>query len=109
MCYPASQSVQLDQVKFLSLVLKAILSLQSPTPRQFAPHYPPLLSINMPPKPPSTGKRKDPPTSTTTPNRSRKRAKTQDARSIAVQSSGAALSKTGELDVSSFVQAREYE
>jgi ribonuclease P/MRP protein subunit POP1 len=63
----------------------------------------------MPPNPPPTGKRKEPPSSGNHSNAPRKRAKTQDARSIAVQSSDAALSKTGELDVSSFVQAREYE
>ncbi|KMU82077.1 hypothetical protein CISG_09607 [Coccidioides immitis RMSCC 3703] len=39
----------------------------------------------------------------------RKRAKTHDARTLAVQSSEAALSKTGELDVSAFVAARQYE
>lgn len=39
----------------------------------------------------------------------RKRAKTHDARTLAVQSSEAALSKTGELDVAAFVSAREFE
>jgi ribonuclease P/MRP protein subunit POP1 len=39
----------------------------------------------------------------------RKRAKTHDARSIAVQSADAALSATGELDVAAYVGAREYE
>ena len=39
----------------------------------------------------------------------RKRVKTQDARAIVVQSSDAALSKTGDLDVSAFVAAREFE
>lgn len=39
----------------------------------------------------------------------RKRARTYDARSLAVQGSDAALSKTGELDVSAFVAAREFE
>lgn len=39
----------------------------------------------------------------------RKRVKVQDARTIAVQSSDAALSKTGDLDVSAFVAAREFE
>ena len=39
----------------------------------------------------------------------RKRVKVQDARTIAVQSSEAALSKTGDLDVSAFVAAREFE
>ena len=40
--------------------------------------------------------------------RARKRAKTHDARQIAVQSSDKAL-KNGELDVDRFVKAREWE
>lgn len=40
---------------------------------------------------------------------SRKRAKTRDARTLAVQSADAALSATGELDVSAYVGAREFE
>lgn len=39
----------------------------------------------------------------------RKRAKTYDARAIAVQSADAALSTTGELDVAAYVGAREFE
>jgi hypothetical protein len=39
----------------------------------------------------------------------RKRQKTHDIREISVQSSDAAISTTGELDVASFVKAREYE
>ena len=39
----------------------------------------------------------------------RKRQKAQDARHIPVQSRDAAVSATGELDVASFVKAREYE
>ncbi|KAL2842226.1 putative ribonuclease P complex subunit Pop1 [Aspergillus pseudoustus] len=39
----------------------------------------------------------------------RKRAKTIDARSLAVQSSEAALSATGELDVAAYLKAREFE
>ena len=39
----------------------------------------------------------------------RKRLKMQDARTLAVQSSDAALSNTGDLDVSAFVAAREFE
>lgn len=39
----------------------------------------------------------------------RKRARTHDARALAVQSTDAALSSTGELDVAAFVEAREYE
>ncbi|EED19352.1 ribonuclease P complex subunit Pop1, putative [Talaromyces stipitatus ATCC 10500] len=42
-------------------------------------------------------------------NASRKRAKYHDARSLAVQSTDAALSATGELDVAAYVGAREYE
>lgn len=38
-----------------------------------------------------------------------KRAKTRDARALAVQSADAALSATGELDVAAYVGAREYE
>jgi len=50
-------------------------------------------------------KRKAIPTSSA----SRKRQKTHDIREISVQSSDAAISTTGELDVASFVKAREYE
>lgn len=39
----------------------------------------------------------------------RKRIKIRDARTLAVQSSDAALSNTGDLDVSAFVAAREFE
>lgn len=39
----------------------------------------------------------------------RKRAKTHDARALAVQSADAALSATGELDVAAYVGAREFE
>lgn len=39
----------------------------------------------------------------------RKRARTHDARALAVQSADAALSATGELDVAAYVGAREYE
>ena len=39
----------------------------------------------------------------------RKRAKTYDARALAVQTSDAALSATGDLDVAAFVGAREFE
>ncbi|KAL3460664.1 ribonucleases P/MRP protein subunit POP1-domain-containing protein [Aspergillus heterothallicus] len=39
----------------------------------------------------------------------RKRAKTIDARSLAVQSSEAALSATGELDIAAYLKAREFE
>ncbi|KAL3449277.1 putative ribonuclease P complex subunit Pop1 [Aspergillus insuetus] len=39
----------------------------------------------------------------------RKRAKNIDARSLAVQSSEAALSATGELDVAAYLKAREFE
>lgn len=40
---------------------------------------------------------------------SRKRAKTFDARSLAVQSADAALSASGELNVAAYVEAREFE
>jgi ribonuclease P/MRP protein subunit POP1 len=39
----------------------------------------------------------------------RKRAKNIDARSLAVQSSEAALSATGELDIAAYLKAREFE
>lgn len=39
----------------------------------------------------------------------RKRARTHDARALAVQSADSALSATGELDVAAYVGAREYE
>jgi ribonuclease P/MRP protein subunit POP1 len=39
----------------------------------------------------------------------RKRAKTKDARALAVQSADAALSAMGELDVAAYVGAREFE
>lgn len=41
--------------------------------------------------------------------RKRKRVKARDARAIPAQSAEAALSKTGELDIASFVASREYE
>lgn len=41
--------------------------------------------------------------------KSRKRAKTLDARTLSAQSSDAALSATGELDVAAYVSAREFE
>lgn len=43
------------------------------------------------------------------PGVSRKRAKTLDARSLAVQSTDAALSVTGELDVAAYAAARAFE
>ncbi|KAL4870458.1 hypothetical protein BDV12DRAFT_58434 [Aspergillus spectabilis] len=43
------------------------------------------------------------------PGAARKRAKTIDARSLAVQSSEAALSATGELDAAAYLKAREFE
>ncbi|OXV10669.1 hypothetical protein Egran_01568 [Elaphomyces granulatus] len=45
----------------------------------------------------------------TTSTRARKLAKTQDARTLAVQSADAALSATGDLDVAAYVGAREFE
>lgn len=56
--------------------------------------------------PPQTGKRK---TDSNLASNARKRAKTYDARTLAVQSSNAALSNTGELNLSAFVASREYE
>lgn len=54
-------------------------------------------------------KRKAPPNPHLSASNARKRAKAYDARTLAVQSSEAALSKTGELDAAAFVAAREYE
>ena len=62
----------------------------------------------MPPPPPA--KRKQPPTSATPqPNRAAKRVKTSSARSILAQASEEALNQNGDLDVSAFVKAREFE
>lgn len=55
-------------------------------------------------------KRKAPAAPFSKPNgNARKRAKTHDARALAVQSADAALSAAGELDVAAYVGAREYE
>ncbi|KAK2760271.1 hypothetical protein FQN54_002339 [Arachnomyces sp. PD_36] len=59
--------------------------------------------------PPSKRKPTSQPNPHLSASNNRKRAKTQDARTLAVQSSEAALSKTGELDVAAFVAAREFE
>ena len=61
----------------------------------------------MPPNPPQ--KRKFDPKAVPTTNRSAKRAKTTDARTILTQNPDKALSKNGDLDVSAFVKAREFE
>lgn len=61
----------------------------------------------MPPSAPSASlKRQHPPSNT---YRSSKRVKTSNARSILTQTSDKALSKDGDLDVSVFVKAREFE
>lgn len=57
-------------------------------------------------------KRKEPPQSSHPPPSSRreaKRVKTSSARTILAQTSDKALSKNGDLDVSAFVKAREFE
>ncbi|KAL8685199.1 MAG: hypothetical protein Q9218_007909 [Villophora microphyllina] len=56
-------------------------------------------------------KRKDPPSSSGTPNAkaNAKRVKMKQARDILAQTSDKALNKNGELDVSAFVKAREFE
>ena len=56
-------------------------------------------------------KRKDPPVSGRLANgqRAAKRVKVTDARTVLSQASDRALNQNGELDVSSFVKAREYE
>ena len=62
----------------------------------------------MPSKP--SAKRKEPP-STTNPEsgRAAKRGKSSSARSILAQTSDKALNQNGDLDVSAFVKAREFE
>lgn len=57
----------------------------------------------------SCQKRKAPEGSQATTSLARKRQKTQAIRAIPSQSTDAALSATGELNVASFVKAREYE
>ena len=71
--------------------------------------------LKMSPVPPAKpGKRKEPP-STNTPgtgtgtNRAAKRVKTSSARTILAQTSDKALNQHGDLDVSAFVKAREFE
>ncbi|KAL9610658.1 MAG: hypothetical protein Q9167_004638 [Letrouitia subvulpina] len=56
-------------------------------------------------------KRKDPPTSNKSakPHHAAKRVKMKDARTILSQASDKALNQSGELDVSAFVKAREFE
>lgn len=61
------------------------------------------------PVPPGSQKRKAPEGNQARSSLARKRQKTQAIRTIPSQSSDAALSATGELDVASFVKAREYE
>ena len=62
--------------------------------------------------PSSNMKRKEPPSTTTNASntqRARKRVKMTEARTILAQTSDKALNKNGELDVSAFVKAREFE
>jgi ribonuclease P/MRP protein subunit POP1 len=61
------------------------------------------------PAPTTRQKRKAPEGSQVTDSLARKRQKTQAIRTIPSQSTDAALSATGELDVAAFVKAREYE
>jgi ribonuclease P/MRP protein subunit POP1 len=61
------------------------------------------------PAPTTRQKRKAPEGSQATDSLARKRQKTQAIRTIPSQSTDAALSATGELDVAAFVKAREYE
>ncbi|MCJ1479325.1 hypothetical protein MMC13_008010 [Lambiella insularis] len=63
------------------------------------------------PPPATNSKRKRPGSdiNSTNPNRNAKRVKITSARTILAQSSEKALNKHGELDVASFVKAREYE
>lgn len=59
--------------------------------------------------PPNGQKRKTPEGPKATSSIAHKRRKTQAARTIPSQSTDAALSATGELDVASFVKARQFE
>ena len=59
--------------------------------------------------PPTPTKRKAPAPLTDLPQRAPKRIKNFAARTILAQSSEKALNKNGDLDVSAFVKAREYE
>ena len=62
--------------------------------------------------PPIPQKRKQPPPQTSktpNPNRAAKRVKISEARQILTQTSDKALNQNGDLDVSAFVKAREFE
>ena len=63
--------------------------------------------------PPILQKRKQPPPQTSkpppNPNRAAKRVKISEARQILTQTSDKALNQNGDLDVSAFVKAREFE
>ena len=62
--------------------------------------------------PPVPQKRKQPPPQTSKPpnlNRAAKRVKISEARQILTQTSDKALNQNGDLDVSAFVKAREFE
>lgn len=63
--------------------------------------------------PPVPQKRKQPPLSHTSksynPNRAAKRVKISEARQILTQTSDKAVNQNGDLDVSAFVKAREFE
>ena len=64
----------------------------------------------MPPTPnQQVGLKRKAPTNFPNASAGRKRQKAQDARQIPIQSRDAAVSTTGELDVASFVKAREFE
>ena len=73
--------------------------------------YLPTLTAKMATHPPSSKPKPNPKpiTQNQNANASRKRAKTFDARTLAVQSADSALSATGELNVAAYVGAREFE
>ena len=78
--------------------------------RSTSARAPAQLSSMMPD--PALGKRKDPPKSSNSkPHRPAKHAKTKvgEARTILTQTSDKALNKNGDLNVTSFVKAREFE
>ncbi|KAJ5825248.1 hypothetical protein N7474_002386 [Penicillium riverlandense] len=81
------------QVQFLPTTL-SLLTIVTQLSR---PQWPDRNPQNANPPPPNAS------------NASRKRAKTFDARTLAVQSADAALSATGELDVAAYAAARAFE
>ena len=61
------------------------------------------------PSPPSSKRKRPPASANPLANRAAKRVKTSSARTILAQASDKALNQNGDLDVSAFVKAREFE